>query len=60
MTPLTSQWDDSWLRYSNEKVGGSQTKSDKISQYIVLILLISGIEKLMIEWVNELIVGFIS
>ena len=46
MAPLTSQSDDSWLSYSHEYSGGSQTKSDKISQYFVFILLIS-VEKLM-------------
>ena len=53
MAPLTLQSDISRLSYSHEQVSGFQTKSHKISQYLVLILL-NGVEKLMKEWVNEL------
>ena len=55
MTQLTSQSDNSQLRYSHEYAGGSQTKSHKISQHFVLIFLIS-VEKLLNELVIELMI----
>ena len=52
MTPLSTQSDDSRLSYSHDMASGFQTKSDKISQNFVLILLVS-VEKLLNEWGNE-------